>query len=490
MKRFLLTTIVVLCLFSSCVASPENTGSDSPEPNQTLTIASSDISLLASYSFETTEESRSITDEEYLVYAHDDIYEPILFKASDGSEIILGASKDFLEGSVKLLPVGEDAFLCVFDRLIIVNSKPHVEIHRTEEGFSSMVISIDREWTDESPNIAYMNLETGNIYLLNKPSFSAGHNEDYLDFLLFSGDDDSYGYSENRVFILADDGGLYTFRKDHPLTLVSVNNADHDPLDTNATVYTDDYVIYQYSFENPDHDGNSYIKVYDTSTKKVAKKTEIAENSPLDESLFNVGDVVFARERVNTEEYGFRIHRLIINDDMSISTGESKYFTLATGLTGSSSNKNKNSSFYITHDRNSTQLVRAENVFTEPILISAFADSNGNLSDIKVLKLTDGSEYPYPISNAVFKNQTLYWVGKTDPATIYKADLNRERIEKLSINGAALASDEISVTNNDEIIYHKFINGNTVGTYIWNPTTNIERIIAYNRMDIHQIYQI
>ena len=353
-----------------------------------------------------------------------------------------------------------------------------------------MVISIDRKWTDKNPNIAYMNLETGNIYLLNKPSFSAGHNEDYLDFLLFSGDDDSYGYSENRVFILADDGGLYTFRKDHPLTLVSVNNADHDPLDTNATVYTDDYVIYQYSFENPDHDGNSYIKVYDTSTKKVAKKTEIAENSPLDESLFNVGDVVFARERVNTEEYGFRIRRLIINDDMSISTGESKYFTLATGRTGSSSNKNKNSSFYITHDRSSTQLVRAENVFTEPILISAFADSNGNLSDIKVLKLTDGSEYPYPISNAVFKNQTLFWVGKTDPATIYKADLNRERIEKLSINGAALASDEISVTNNDEIIYHKFINGNTVGTYIWNPTTNIERIIAYNRMDIHQIYQI
>ena len=78
MKRFLLTTIVVLCLFSSCVASPENTGSDSPKPSQTLTIASSDISLLASYSFETTEESRSITDEEYLVYAHDEIYEPKL----------------------------------------------------------------------------------------------------------------------------------------------------------------------------------------------------------------------------------------------------------------------------------------------------------------------------------------------------------------------------------------------------------------------------
>lgn len=125
-----------------------------PEPSQTLTIASSDISLLASYSFETTEESRSIADEEYLVYAHDDIYEPILFKASDGSEIILGASKDFLEGSVKLLPVGEDAFLCVFYRLIIVNSKPHVEIHRTEEGFSSMVISIDRKWTGQLPNPA------------------------------------------------------------------------------------------------------------------------------------------------------------------------------------------------------------------------------------------------------------------------------------------------------------------------------------------------
>ena len=149
----------------------------------------------------------------------------------------------------------------------------------------------------------------------------------------------------------------------------------------------------------------------------------------------------------------------------------------------------KNSSMFIYGD-DYTLLIRAENRFAEPLLISAIADKDGNLTHINKVKITDARRYfPYPISSAAYNDGSLYWIDGNENTAIFKADMENSRLEKIPLNDR-LASTDISVTAEGDIIYHGYINGSDVGTYLLDINTGESQMISHDRMDVHQIYEI
>ena len=488
-KAFIIPIFIMLILVSSCTDTPSGAGSsddDIPAFNQSIDIESSGMTMIASTGFSTA--ARGVSDaSEYLVYRDDSgEYSPILFRTSAGDLVMLGASSGCYDGKVQILAAGDDSFLCVFDRMIAVDARS--ELIRNENG--SFSISFKGIWSDDQKNIAYINTASGSAYLLNRPG-SEG-TADYLHFLLFDGNTDSYGYSDNKVYILADNGSFYSFSKANPSAIIPINHGSYHPLTRNADLFTDDYVIYQYYTEIMG-DEPAYIEVFDSTGEKPYGKTDIESNQDvLDNSLFRVGNSIFARERVaENNSYSLRIYPILINDSLEMSHGEGKEFAVADNLTQSTSQiKIKNSNIYI-YENGSTLLIRTENQkYAEPMLVSAAVDRNGELSGIHAIKLTDGTFFPYPMSDAaVFMDSSLYWVEDVGSSTIYKADISTGTLNTIEIPGK-LASKDIAVLSDGSIIYHSDITGNTVGTYCWNERTDSNYLLSYNRMDVHQIYSI
>ena len=167
MKRHLLITLfIMLPVIFSCSMPTENTNANEGESaGQTLTIESNGISMIASMGFDSAmdEEAQAGTKAkaetdgilQYLAYEGNGSYEPLIFRTDSGTMLIIGASKECYDGTVQLLSVGDNKFLCVFDRLIAISSKPSMTIN--EDG--SITISFRNRWIDSQWNIAYMDMQ-------------------------------------------------------------------------------------------------------------------------------------------------------------------------------------------------------------------------------------------------------------------------------------------------------------------------------------------
>ena len=496
--KHIIPLLIIFSLLISCTAGPENDFSDGTDPGEDISISrdlnieNNEISYLTSFAFDSTTRAIDATGvAEYLSYANEEGYAPVLFNtSSDWGKILIGAS-NVLE-KITLYPVGDNCFLCVFDRLISIASDPNIIINRDPDGkIISISLSIESRAVDENKNIAFLNMETNKAYLLNPPVFSEDRHA--LNFLLSDGKEDSYGYSPDRVYLLADDDGLYTFKKDNPDGLFCVNNTHYDPLKENATLYTDDYVIYAEDIEEEGKESGK-VTIFDSNIKVSRNKTEFSSDSPLSGAYFRVGNNIFSRElrRDDTKhKYYFTIYPLYISEELKISAGEGiEYFLADTGEIDGN-NTIKNSSMSIYQNDSETLLIRAENVYKTPLLIAVTANEDGALDDPRPLFLQEGEKFPYPISSSTeFVNNCLYWVDD-DFSKIYKADFSAGKIDEL-LPPHGLVSSDISITNNGEIIYHRFIEGtgNTVGTYLWNAETNEERLISYDEMKVYPIYPL
>ena len=121
-------------------------------------------------------------------------------------------------------------------------------------------------------------------------------------------------------------------------------------------------------------------------------------------------------------------------------------------------------------------------------MISVKAESDGTLTDIRALRLKDGTRLPTPISSAEYANGNIYWIGDND-STIYVADFSSASDEagKFTIDNNILG-DDLFVRNDGKIIYTGNVTGNTSGTYMYDPDKNTSILISENKMDVHQIY--
>ena len=396
---------------------------------QDLSIESkSEISTLASFKFseEVSRDLNSLSVSEYLSYSDNGSYSPLIFYTSTGQNILLGASEECFNGSIKLLPVGDNSFLCIFDSLVITPSKPILSPKfDADGGIISISLLLNTHDICKQKNIAFLDMEAGKAYLINKPKLFERQNSASLYFKLFDGDEDSYGYSNNRVFLLDKDGVIYTFEKDKPAKITAINHKSIK-IEKNADLYTDEYAIFQQNSESSEDGENCYITVRDTTGEKTATKTVFEKDSPLDSALFRVGNNIYVKENIynyeNRNEYALKIYKVNIDEEMHISTSdEGKLYVIENNCFGVEEHPKNSGMEICTNDM--TTIIRAENRYSQPLIVKAVADINGDLSDIVCLRLPEGEYFPYPISSAKFMNNSLYWINE-DNSSIYIADFN------------------------------------------------------------------
>ena len=507
----------MLILFAACTPNPSDNGNAGNEGgNEEITFTSkrfevdlSDISAIASFNFaEPTQSSfasssfqakaRTIDVSDVISYlsgyTSDSLFSPIVFTTDAGTDILLGASRNCNNGKVEIIDTGSGTYLAIFDRLVVIDSLPILKpIRNALENIPDIMLEINAVSVSHKKNIAFIDTEAGKAYLLNPP-YTLTDSDD-LDFSLLHNTDDAYGYSDNRIYLLTEDKALYSFEKDIPENMKPINNSRFNPLTTNATIYTDDYAIYQYDEETLGELGKGYIEIYSAKNPKPPKPIQMSgSNDPLQNMIFRVGNNLFLRERTigNDQEYGFTIYPLTVDDNLGLTVGEDVYYQIATDFAGdfSGGQKPKNSSVTI-YGETESFLIRAENYLENPALIWLKADTDGRLSDINVIRLNRGSYFPHPISDKTAILETaMFWVGDIANGTIYMADFTSGKVRTITLNHE-LASDELVATQSGNIIYHGYTgNGIDVGTYEYNPETGTETIISLSTMDIHQIYEI
>ena len=475
MVRLLLFLLIPLVL-SSCQV-PESDDTVAEEIRQSLSVEdASAINEIASSGFQSG--SRAVSDdvEEYLSYTADGGFSPIVFR-SGNSFVIMGSS----DGSVTIHQTGGNTFLCVFDRLVRVKSIPVF----IPGGLSLDIVDVDRD-----DNAAFIDLERGEAYLVNEP-FSADSGDDFLVFYDEPADG-AIAYSDNRVYLLDKDGVLRTFLKDSPSNMTAVNH-ERAPIEGRAEVYTDDYIVFIKSSEDfkEDEPKEQYLMVYDATGKNVEKKTVFEPGSPLDNMIFRVGGNLFARElEMSDGNYGFRIYKLVIDEDMSVSVSGEGEYALIEEKPGEEHNEehdyNKNSGVSV-FNGDTTTLIRAENRYVEPLLSVVDVDEEGSISNIRTMRLTDGSEFP-SLSTAEITDEAVYW-GNEGEKVIYMADFNAKEITTITIEHHLL-DGSLFVSGNGDIIYTAQTAGNAIGTFSWNHENKESILLSNDQMDVRQMYSV
>lgn len=98
--KHIIPLLIIFSLLISCTAGPENDFSDGTDPGEDISISrdlnieNNEISYLTSFAFDSTTRAIDATGvAEYLSYANEEGYAPVLFNtSSDWGKILIGAS--------------------------------------------------------------------------------------------------------------------------------------------------------------------------------------------------------------------------------------------------------------------------------------------------------------------------------------------------------------------------------------------------------------
>ena len=436
------------------------------------------------YDMTSSSETEELDAHQFLSYDSGSGYFPIEFLSESGQIVLLGDSKD----SLKLLDTGDGTFLCVFDRLVISHTSPIAGNEYDKNGaIRSLSLSIKVSGVDKKESVAYIDMMQKKAYLLNG-AFSSSDSAPF-QFCLDENQEEIYGYSAKRVYLLSKEGVLFTFERNNPAGLSSVNHKGA-PLSRGADLYTDDYVIYQFDDESSDFDGRYFIRIYDSSGKRIPRETEVTDGSSLSNALFRVGDGIYIRDCIydyeEKKEYAFVIHSTNIDGNMMISANEGNTYVIADECVVNPDSAVKNSGMFIPQG-DETIILRIENRYTRPLIVKATADNSGRLSEVVTLRLAEGEYFPFPISETRFCNNALYWVDEHE-SCICIADFTDEVIRKIKIDG--ILPESLAIMNDGSILYNKAISGNMIETYLYNPASGMERPLFHDMLDVKQIHNL
>lgn len=434
-----------------------------------------------SYDMTSSSETEEIDAHQFLSYDSGNGYFPIEFLTESDEIVLLGNSKD----SLKLLDTGDGTFLCVFDRLVISHTSPIVENEYDENGvIRSLSLSIKVSSVDKKERVAYIDMRQKKAYLLPYSDSAP------FQFFLDDNQEEIYGYSAKRVYLLSKEGVLFTFERNNPARLTPVNHKGA-PISRSADLYTDDYVIYQFEDESPDFDGRYFIRIYDSSGKRIPRETEFTDGSTLSNALFRVGNGIYIRDYIydyeGKNEYAFVIHSTNIDGNMMmISADEGNTYVIANECVVNPDSAVKNSGMFIPQG-DETIILRIENRYTRPLIVKATADNSGRLSKVVTLRLAEGEYFPFPISETRFCNNALYWIDGHE-SCICIADFTAEVIRKIKIDG--ILPESLAIMNDGSVLYNKAISGNMIETYLYNPASGTERPLFHDMLDVEQIHNL
>ena len=491
LKRLILLTLIMLMILSCSLEQNDDFPGtpDQDKPTDGITVSNELLidgapmtSFIAplSYDMTSSSETEEIDAHQFLSYDSGNGYFPIEFLTESNEIVLLGNSKD----SLKLLDTGDGTFLCVFDRLVISHTSPIVENEYDENGvIRSLSLSIKVSSVDKKERVAYIDMRQKKAYLLPYSDSAP------FQFFLDDNQEEIYGYSAKRVYLLSKEGVLFTFERNNPARLTPVNHKGA-PLSRSADLYTDDYVIYQAEDESPDFDGRYFIRIYDSSGKRIPRETEFTDGSTLSNALFRVGNGIYIRDYIydyeGKNEYAFVIHSTNIDGNMMISADEGNTYVIANECVVNPDSAVKNSGMFIPQG-DETIILRIENRYTRPLIVKATADNSGRLSKVVTLRLAEGEYFPFPISETRFCNNALYWIDGHE-SCICIADFTAEVIRKIKIDG--ILPESLAIMNDGSVLYNKAISGNMIETYLYNPASGTERPLLHDMLDVEQIHNL
>ena len=492
LKRLILLTLIMLMILSCSLEQNDDFPGtpDQDKPTDGITVSNELLidgapmtSFIAplSYDMTSSSETEEIDAHQFLSYDSCNGYFPIEFLTESDEIVLLGNSKD----SLKLLDTGDGTFLCVFDRLVISHTSPIVENEYDENGvIRSLSLSIKVSSVDKKERVAYIDMRQKKAYLLPYSDSAP------FQFFLDDNQEEIYGYSAKRVYLLSKEGVLFTFERNNPARLTPVNHKGA-PISRSADLYTDDYVIYQFEDESPDFDGRYFIRIYDSSGKRIPRETEFTDGSTLSNALFRVGNGIYIRDYIydyeGKNEYAFVIHSTNIDGNMMmISADEGNTYVIANECVVNPDSAVKNSGMFIPQG-DETIILRIENRYTRPLIVKATADNSGRLSKVVTLRLAEGEYFPFPISETRFCNNALYWIDGHE-SCICIADFTAEVIRKIKIDG--ILPESLAIMNDGSVLYNKAISGNMIETYLYNPASGTEWPLLHDMLDVEQIHNL
>ena len=114
-------------------------------------------------------------------------------------------------------------------------------------------------------------------------------------------------------------------------------------------------------------------------------------------------------------------------------------------------------------------------------------DEEGSISNIRTMRLTDGSEIP-SLSTAEITDEAVYW-GNEGEKVIYMADFNAKEITTITVEHPLL-DGSLFVSGNGDIIYTAQTAGNAIGTFRWNHENKESSLLSNDQMDVRQMYSV
>lgn len=533
-KSFKSILIVIGIIFVISCSNPSNDVASVTNLNN-LSISSKNIAKVSpsGYSFNTSSTnasvSRSLSDssayKSILSYEDNeepDLLRPLIFEDNYGNKAIIAASNGYV---MNLFYVDENSFLCEFDRLVVIAREPNLtkyydSIRRRRYSIEDIEVSTTYE---TSGNIAYINTSTGRAYIMKDPTGNTSSINFSLDNSKRKGD--KAGIAGDNVIIFgqysnSSQSGLYSFNKNDPTTLQALNDPAVDSID--SFLCDDDIIVAHMSSSTS---LNPVIKIFDPKNER--RPYEVTDNIKQVLPVYgNEEEVTFYRSTLDTTSTHY---------DRILNLNNTLYYTANRGVTYKENGENAFKWMLVFYQIKATNPATMEISFANPIeclkdgynpkpvtLVAQYIDGDTiyayfasclfeyHSSDYKaddrmfrvvINKSGESSyiekvySYELAISDSLCAaaNKDSLYLMTSDKTTIYKYDFTTtsDRVNVTPPNIDKFINTSFSVNEDGTIYYNDYINGSSIGTYKYNPTTDTAAtLVSESNLDVTQIIQL
>lgn len=511
--KFLLC--IALCvLIASCSFSGPDLGQDDDKPGyeepttaelSTLSFDVDSITTIAPYSYSSGASTGSVKAYEmdgdsYLSYIGPDTigFEPLVFQTDNGTKVVFYRTQ--------IADAGDGYYIANIDNLQTIKKEPEVRYRETgeldEEGNPIMeaytvIVDVSRYY---GFNLAVMDANTGNVYLLMEPESYNGpyinpYNEDWADNIYSS---------EDAIFLLAErmsDGNtygaytIYRIEKDKldGGVVKAVTNDSYIKYPQNLIV-ADNAVLFQ-DWQTSDDplvvDLENDMPPMAVDFSKFSQQIDFRGDgypepvSPSYDNLYFVGDTLHSIEVRYGRAFDF---------SMSIDQGEvilDSFNEIETPI------KNNEFSGRLLYSRSTSE--EAEAVFLLQRKYNEFAflrvryNGKGEIASMSAVEVSNGRLDEESVPYLQYNGSRIYWISGANKisSSICYADLNSGIVNSFPVQGKTIASRELAVDESGTVTYWQYLSGTDVGTFQWNPDRGGEpELLLLQKGDLHQIINL
>ena len=511
--KFLLC--IALCvLIASCSFSGPDLGQDDDKPGyeepttaelSTLSFDVDSITTIAPYSYSSGASTGSakayeMDGDSYLSYIGPDTvgFEPLVFQTDNGTKVVFYRTQ--------IADAGDGYYIANIDSLVTIKKEPEVRYRETgetdEEGNPIMeaytvIVDVSR-WYGQ--NLAVMDANTGNVYLLMEPNVLNGpylnpYDENWADYI-YSSEDAIYLRAE-RMIEGSTYGGytIYRIEKDKldGGVVKAITNDSYIKYPENLIV-SDNAVLFQ-DWQTSDDllvvDIKNDMPPMAVDFSKFSQQVDFKGEGYTEyigisyDNLYFVGDTLHAIE--------FRYGRAF-DFSMSIDQGEvtlDSFSELEMPINNAVLSGRLLYSRSISGEAESVFLL--EGRYGEYGFLRVRYNGKGEIASMSASEVDNNLLESESIQYLQYNGSRIYWISGANKvsSSICYADLDSGIVNSFPVQGKTIASRELAVDESGTVTYWQYLSGTDVGTFQWNPDRGGEpELLLLQKGDLHQIINL